>query len=394
MLLDDHILKVQTLRSQPSMEVFAEDVLSWEEKLILVQDIIDQWLSCQTAWINLEPIFNSDDIAWQMPTEAEEFKKVDTVWRSLMETVRLDARVLDITQTDDIIGQFRTCNTMLHEINKSLDDYLDRKRSLFARFYFLTNKELSALISISKNLSTVQAQLYKCFEGIQAVQVTRDDEIVGIVTTQNEYIPFSGRIYFAEMKGFIEKWMIQLEDNMKSSIRDICQDTITSYSNYSFRDWILSWPGQTVVPCYQIYWTSRATESMRKNLLEDFKKKQEMELECILSLMNESFEAKDFIKITTLVMINLHAQEVTMSLMEKRVSVRDFEWLSQIRFYWLNGNITVSNITTNIIYGFECIGDNSRLVITPGTERCFKLIMSAMRMNLYSVLEGPTGTVF
>ena len=42
------------------------------------------WLKVQTAWMALEPVFSSDDIMKQMPTEGKKFKEVDNVWRKVM----------------------------------------------------------------------------------------------------------------------------------------------------------------------------------------------------------------------------------------------------------------------------------------------------------------------
>lgn len=43
-MLDDHILKAQTMRGSPYVKAFEEQMQKWEEKLIMMQDIIDAWL--------------------------------------------------------------------------------------------------------------------------------------------------------------------------------------------------------------------------------------------------------------------------------------------------------------------------------------------------------------
>lgn len=43
-MLDDHILKAQTMRGSPFIKPFEAEMQAWEEKLINMQDILEQWL--------------------------------------------------------------------------------------------------------------------------------------------------------------------------------------------------------------------------------------------------------------------------------------------------------------------------------------------------------------
>lgn len=209
-LLDDHILKAQTMRGSPFVKAFEAEMQSWEEKLITMQDIVDQWLTCQATWMYLEPIFSSEDIMRQMPTEAKNFRRVDKIWRSTMSYVADNKKVTDATAMPDMLKQFKLCNTLLEEIQKGLNDYLEKKRLFFPRFFFLSNDELLEILSETKDPQRVQPHLKKCFEGISKLRFTKEDEIIGMLSAEDEYVPMSGKIYPADAKGMVEKWLCQV----------------------------------------------------------------------------------------------------------------------------------------------------------------------------------------
>lgn len=85
-------------------------------------------------WLYLEPIFGSEDIMCQMPEESRKFCKVDKSWRDIMQNTKADKHVLIATDYENMFEVLSDNNTVLDEIKKGLNDYLEKKRLFFPRY--------------------------------------------------------------------------------------------------------------------------------------------------------------------------------------------------------------------------------------------------------------------
>jgi dynein heavy chain len=111
----------------------------------------------------------------------------------------------------------------------------------------------------------VQPQLKKCFEGISKLDFNSDLEIVGIISSEDEVVPLSGKIVPADAKGMVEKWLAQVEELMVRSVRDMCREAVAAYQRQPRAKWALQWPGQAVACASSIHWTTEVSTAIRSN---------------------------------------------------------------------------------------------------------------------------------
>ncbi|XP_059479374.1 dynein axonemal heavy chain 3-like [Neocloeon triangulifer] len=385
LMLDDHILRAQTMHSSPFVRAFEEEMQAWEDKLISMQDIIDAWLTCQALWLYLEPIFSSDDIMRQMPLEGAKFAQVDQSWRRIMQHTQSNLTVLVATDMPDMLPILRDCNKALEQIQKGLNEYLEKKRNFFPRFYFLSNDELLEVLSETKDPCKVK--LEKCFDGAVGIELGAEGEIVNVESAEGEKLALSGRLVPSEAKGNVEKWLAQLEDVLVRSLRDTCREAVAAYQRQPRAQWALQWPGQAVSVAASIHWTTEAAAALRNNELKAFLEKSRSQIDDLLGLINLEQPMKTRRCLTNLLTSDLHNAE-SLGAFPEGVTVQDYAWASLVRHYWREDSVVVSLVGCDLGYGFEYLGCPERIVASPVIDSCLRAMVVALRGGFGVCLEA------
>ena len=397
-LLDDHIVMTQAMSFSPYKKAFEDRITTWENKLRVTQDVLEEWSLCQRNWLYLEPIFSSEDIQRQLPTESKRYQKVDYLWRRTMDAAARNPSVIDFCSDQHLLENFRECNKLLDQVQKGLSAYLETKRGVFPRFYFLADEELLEILSQTKDPTAVQPHMRKCFDNISRLTFEDDLRMSRFNSSDGESVAFGEELY---PTGNVEDWLLEAERVMVVSLRNIFKEALDAYAQTERTQFVLDWPGQIVIAGCQTMWTAQVEEAILGGAggLEQYYGTMQQQLLDLVALIRGKLDRIKRKVLSALIVIEVHAKDVVGKIKDAGVSrVSDFEWISQLRYYWEEDerphghDLHIKAVNAVFNYGYEYLGNTPRLVITPLTDRCYLTLTGALALVYGGAPAGPAGT--
>jgi dynein heavy chain, axonemal len=177
----------------------------------------------------------------QLPSENKKFKNVDKNWRDIIAGTKANPNVLKSCTREGLLEKFQEANRNLDLVQRGLKEYLESKRSIFARFYFLSDDDLLEILSQTKEVENVRPHLRKVFENMADLEFRNDKTIVAMYSGEREKINFFETVDPRE-KG-VEFWMGEVERMMFKSVRHSLKKSIDDYLTKPRTEWILVHPG-------------------------------------------------------------------------------------------------------------------------------------------------------
>eukprot|EP00767_Chilomastix_cuspidata_P003879 gnl/Chilomastix_cuspidata/4008.p1 GENE.gnl/Chilomastix_cuspidata/4008~~gnl/Chilomastix_cuspidata/4008.p1 ORF type:complete len:4809 (-),score=800.22 gnl/Chilomastix_cuspidata/4008:14-12793(-) len=411
-LLEDHSLTLSTMKGSRFVAAFEDVVEKWEHRLTFISEAVELVLSVQRAWIYLENIFiGSEDIRKQLPQESTVFEEVNSSWRLIMTKMFKVKRILPCMEERGVVDRLKTMLKKLDQIQKHLDDYLEVKRKIFPRFYFLSNDELLEILGQTRNPHAVQPHIKKCFDAIKKLQLEDVQQRTGRTTTSQvhansmeaacgEIVPFEEAVL---CQGAVEGWLLEIEKAMVSTIQKRLEDAILDMPQGSNREvWIKRHAGQICIAAGQVRWTKLVTDALSHENEESIKKglkiarrKEVQVLSKLTEMVRKPHSKLVHKKIAAIITLEVHNRDVIERVYRAGCrSPEDFDWIAQLRYYWDPEDrlCKIKQTTTVFEYGGEYLGNNGRLVITPLTDRCYLTLTTALHLRRGGSPEGPAGT--
>ena len=390
-VLDEDVLEVQQLEMSQFKGVFAEEISEWYNSLLNISIILEEWKRFQKKWMQLQPIFDSSDIHRSIPAEAKKFKSVNETWRDLIKQLKENMNVKHFCNKENLTEIIKVSNNLLEEVERGLNDYIDKKKTIFPRFYFISQEDLIEIISQTKDLNKIKDNLKKIFDNIHYIELKDDRLITKILSQLQESITLKESILIQGKN--VEIWMLDLEEKMFETVRVCFERAVESHATLAKIDWVFAHSGQSVVHSQQVFWTNGVEVALANTSLESYIVECQERINFLVGLMRGALSRINSITTSNLITNEVHNMEVTKGLHENNITeTSSFEWIKQLRYYWENGNCQIRSIQSSFPYGCEYMGNQEILVITPLTDKCYLTLMGALKMNMGGAPAGPAGT--
>uniref|UniRef100_A0A3Q1BV91 Cytoplasmic dynein 2 heavy chain 1 n=1 Tax=Amphiprion ocellaris TaxID=80972 RepID=A0A3Q1BV91_AMPOC len=388
----DNRCLLQSLKDSPYYRSFQDKVSLWEVRLSDLDEYLLSLNAIQRRWVYLEPIFGRG----ALPREEARFKRVDEDFRTIMSDIQRDNRVVSLSSRAGIRSSLVTILDQLQRCQKSLNEFLEEKRSAFPRFYFIGDDDLLEILGQATNPAVIQSHLKKLFAGIHSVVFDEQcQHIVAMCSLEGEKVPLRNLVRISSL---VEAWLSELSAEMKETLKHLLYECLSAGRKGAVDP--SRYPSQILCLAEQIQFTEDVERALKEQNLQQLEIELNGKLEHYTTVDTSSDDHPNTessilqLKLKALILDIIHNISVVKHLNQAGVTSTDaWAWKKQLRFYMGPDKCChIHMVDAHFNYTYEYQGNAAKLVHTPLTDKCYLTLTQAMKMGLGGNPYGPAGT--
>ncbi|XP_052751641.1 cytoplasmic dynein 2 heavy chain 1 isoform X2 [Galleria mellonella] len=362
---------------------------AWEARLRAARLLLRAAHHVQRRWLYLEAILSNDD-----GDLGVKFRKVDQAFRQVSRILEADSRLSALMQSSRLQTTLDSISEQLLVCQSALNQYIDDKRSIFPRLYFLSDDDLLELLGQARagaegREAVMQNHLKKLFPGTTGVRLGPGGmSITALCSHNDEILQLDHPV---DIDCAVEVWLKNLENEMRTSLKNMALKCIVTNSLQDQDPFSL--PTQILCLAQNIRFTEQAEKAIATKELHKLKDNIEKENSYYAAAeVEDGCEQK---KRQALILQCAHYAYIVQTLIENNVvSANDWIWQKQLRFYLRNTKEIIAEMgLAQISYSYEYLGvDTGQFVRTDIADECFLILTQSLHLGLVGNPFGPAGT--
>ena len=406
-ILEDNMQHIQTMSRNRFKAFFEKDIDQWKSDLNAINDVNVSITETQNTWCFLESLFiGSDEIKKELPKDTERFVQIDKEVKEILKKGAATKNILKFStskfEKKSLYDWLKDILKRLGECERSLNIFMESKRTVFPRFYFISSVDLLDILSNGNNPFSVNKHISKVILAIDSLEMVENKgdrpSVKGMHTrVGKEYVKFYTD---CKLLGKVETYLDLVLNFMKKSLNSEQKTSITDYYKFPKNQWIEKTPSQICLLTDLIALCVLAENALinlvsNPEAIKEAYKKQLESLTTLIKLVMNNLAEETMAKVMVLIKAGTHSRDVLEKLVNEKVSrIDEFQWQSQLKAYWNQekNDCHLNVCDAEFYYGYEYLGNGDRLVVTPLTDRIYVTATQALHLKMGCAPAGPAGT--